>query len=774
MVKNSGSSPAYWRALPMFVGIAGVLLTLLVWFAVHQREMAVREQLLAERLAGAGEIVETHLESLANALQRMARRWEIRPQPVHAEWLADAGLYVRHDADYRALLWLDATGSARWWITRTPDGIATDRTGADVRWARPLLAACRARTAPGPFCAPGEGPGQNHLLIILPISKQNEIVGYIAGVFDLPRLLSATLHPGVLPAYTIAILDRGQPLHQRAGTEPAADLFQETALALPGLDWRLRVWPAPGELTHAPSLLSMLILASGLLMSTLLAITIRLAQMSARRSIELGRAITACAAAGETLRHSEARYRAVVEDQTELICRFTPDGALTFVNPAYGRYFGATPSALVGRNWLEFLPAEERAEVRRRFQSLTSENPIVTYQHRAVLPSGEVRWQEWTDRAIFDEHGRPVEFQSVGRDITAHRRTDEELRATERLFQQLADNVHEVFWVLDPAHKRLLYASPAFEELWGIGREQFLADPESALASVHPADRARLRDLLRDMYTARTDAEYRTLHDGVTRCLRSRTFPIHNEAGELHRIVGISEDITDRKQQEAAHLQQAERQRDTLVREVHHRIKNHLQGVMGLLRRHAQEQPELAGALEGALTQVQSIATVHGLHSRTPHRHLRLDELVRAVVRVTEEIGPLGGGIALELSDRPAVELADTEAVPVALIVNELICNAVKHAAAVNGEPRVNITLTGHDATACLHILNPCPALPPGFDFASGRGLGTGLSLVQSLLPSRGAALTFTHADGQIEAELCLQPPVIAAIVNPAPPGHEP
>ncbi|OGI38132.1 MAG: hypothetical protein A2140_09485, partial [Candidatus Muproteobacteria bacterium RBG_16_62_13] len=673
--------------------------------------------------------------------------------------------------DYRALLWLDSTGSARWWVTPTPNGFATDRTGADVRWVRPLLAACRARAAPGPFCVPGEGPAQNHLLIILPVSRSGNIIGYIAGVFDLPRVLSATLHPGVLPAYTIAVLDRGQPLHQRAGTGPAADLFRETVLALPGLDWRLRLWPAPGELTHAPSLLSVLILAFGLLMSALLAITIRLAQMSARRSIELGRAITACAAAGETLRESEARYRAVVEDQTELICRFTPDGTLTFVNPAYGRYFGATPSALVGKNWLEFLPPEERDSVRGRFQSLTPANPIITHQHRAVLSSGEVRWQEWTDRALFDERGAPVEYQSVGRDITAYRRADEELRASERLFQQLADNVHEVFWVLDPAQKCLLYASPAFEELWGIGREQFLADPESALAAVHPADRARLRAALRNLFTGRTDVEFRTIRNGRVRFLWSRTYPIHNDAGEIYRIVGIGEDITSRKQEEEERHKQAARQRDTLVREVHHRIKNHLQGVMGLLRRHAHEHPELAGALESALTQVQSIATVHGLHSRMPHRNLRLDELVRAVARVTGDIGSSPPVITLESGDAPAVELADTEAVPVALIVNELICNAVKHAAAVNGEPWVKITLTGHDATACLHILNPCSALPPGFDFASGRGLGTGLGLVQSLLPSRGAALTFTHADGQIEAELCLQPPVIAAIPNPAPPG---
>jgi len=775
MVKNSGSSLTHWRLLPMFVGIAGVLVTLLVWFAVHQREATVREQLIQVRLVSAKEIVTTRIESLANALQRMTRRWEIRAQPVHTEWLADATLYVTHYADYRALLWLDAAGSAQWWVARSASGIATDNTGADVRWILPLLAACDIRAAPGPICATAEGLARNRILIILPISKKDKIVGYVAGVFDLQRLFSAILHSGVLPAYGIAILDRGQPIYQRAKPEQtsSANLFQETSLDLPGLDWRLRIWPAPGELTHAPSLLSVLVLAMGLLMSSLLTVTTRLAQKSARRSIEFEQAAAACAAAGEALRHSEARYRAVIEDQTELICRFTPDGTLTFVNQAYGRYFDAAPSALIGKNWLEFLPPEERADVQRHLQSLTPANPINTYQHRAVLPAGEVRWQEWTDRAFFDERGKLVEFQSVGRDITAYRRADEELRATERLFQQLAESVHEVFWVLDPEQKRLLYTSPAFEELWGIGREQFLADPESALASVHPADCARLRDLLRNMYTDKTDAEFRTLRGGVTRCLRVRTFPILKDAGEIHRIIGISEDITSRKQEERTRQAQAEHQRDALVREVHHRIKNNLQGVMGLLRQHMHAHPPLTAVLEDALTQIHSIATVHGLHSRMPHRNLHLDELVRAVARVSEDIGPSPVRIALELSDHPVMELADTEAVPVALIVNELLCNALKHGATGNGKPHVRITLASDGAYACLRILNPSPGLPPEFDFASGRGLGTGLELVRSLLPSKGASLRFSHSGQLFEAELCLQPPAIAVIVDATPPEPE-
>jgi len=127
------------------------------------------------------------------------------------------------------------------------------------------------------------------------------------------------------------------------------------------------------------------------------------------------------------LRESEKRYHAIIEDQTELICRFLPDGTLTFVNRAYCRYFDKKPDELIGRSFMPLIPQEDREKVEQRFTSLSPENPVVTYEHRVILPDGEIRWQQWTDRAIFDEQGRLIEFQSVGRDITDRVRAEQEI-----------------------------------------------------------------------------------------------------------------------------------------------------------------------------------------------------------------------------------------------------------------------------------------------------------------------------------------------------------
>ncbi|HEY9597221.1 MAG TPA: EAL domain-containing protein, partial [Cyanophyceae cyanobacterium] len=138
----------------------------------------------------------------------------------------------------------------------------------------------------------------------------------------------------------------------------------------------------------------------------------------------------------EQLRQSEARYRAVVEDQTELICRFAPDGTITFVNDAYCRYLGKSRDALQGHNFLETIPAQYRETTQQHLAMLNRQKAVATRECKIVLPNGETQWQQWTDRAIFnqsadsaletDQTPQIVEFQSIGRDITERRRSEQE------------------------------------------------------------------------------------------------------------------------------------------------------------------------------------------------------------------------------------------------------------------------------------------------------------------------------------------------------------
>lgn len=132
------------------------------------------------------------------------------------------------------------------------------------------------------------------------------------------------------------------------------------------------------------------------------------------------------------LRKSEKQYRAVVENQTELICRHRPDSAFTFANEAYCQAYGKRQEELLGKSFFPFLFPKTRRQVKKIFREFTPENPDSLHIEEVLLPDGEIHWQQWSNRGIFDSKGRLIEIQSVGRDITELKKSEEALKVTER------------------------------------------------------------------------------------------------------------------------------------------------------------------------------------------------------------------------------------------------------------------------------------------------------------------------------------------------------
>lgn len=121
------------------------------------------------------------------------------------------------------------------------------------------------------------------------------------------------------------------------------------------------------------------------------------------------------------------------------------------------------------------------------------------------------------------------------------------LRERERLVRELVEHIREVFWLTTPDKESMLYISPGYEEIWGRTRRQLYQHPKSWLDAIHPEDRDRVRGALPRQARGEYDVEYRIVRpDGEVRCIRDRAFPIRDEQGQVQRIAGIAEDITDR------------------------------------------------------------------------------------------------------------------------------------------------------------------------------------------------------------------------------------
>lgn len=175
----------------------------------------------------------------------------------------------------------------------------------------------------------------------------------------------------------------------------------------------------------------------------------------------------------ETLAVSEAKYRAIVEDQIELICRFAPDGKLTFVNKAYCNYFGKKCTDLIGLDFMDLIH-DDKDFVKQSFRSITKDKPYNHYNHKVIMPDGEVRWQHWSDRAIFNEDGSVKEYQSIGFDITDQKRLEDKLRASTKKYMGILDTLQDGFFRTDKDGNLVFVSQSALEILGYHNKDEVL------------------------------------------------------------------------------------------------------------------------------------------------------------------------------------------------------------------------------------------------------------------------------------------------------------
>jgi PAS domain S-box-containing protein len=164
------------------------------------------------------------------------------------------------------------------------------------------------------------------------------------------------------------------------------------------------------------------------------------------------------------LRESEEKYRTIVEDQTEMICRWKPDGTITYANEVYCRYFGKTCNELIGQVFPHIIE-EERDMLKGHAAGLNRENPVGMMENRAVMPTGEIRWQHWTNRAILDGRENVVEFQSVGRDITDRKQAEEALHKSREELKERVKELEEFYQLAVGRELRMIELKQELEEL---------------------------------------------------------------------------------------------------------------------------------------------------------------------------------------------------------------------------------------------------------------------------------------------------------------------
>ncbi|MFZ1429699.1 MAG: PAS domain S-box protein [Geminicoccaceae bacterium] len=250
------------------------------------------------------------------------------------------------------------------------------------------------------------------------------------------------------------------------------------------------------------------------------------------------------------LMESEARFRAVVEGQSEFILRLRPDGTLTFVNDAYCRYRGLDREVLLGGfNDVYHYPPEQQATIHAAWAGLTPDFPSVTYELKKPCADGGACWEEWTDTAIFAPNGRVIEYQAIGRDVSERKRAEQALTESEARFRMIAEGVPLPIAITALDNPRVLFVNPKGREVFGVepgaqGPElvqQIWADPDLREQLAKHIAKGRMIEQREVRMRRRDGSSFDAL-------LSAR--PIHYE-GE-RAVLGVITDITDRRRMEEA------------------------------------------------------------------------------------------------------------------------------------------------------------------------------------------------------------------------------
>lgn len=361
---------------------------------------------------------------------------------------------------------------------------------------------------------------------------------------------------------------------------------------------------------------------------------------------------------------------------------------------------------------------------------------------------------------------RTAELQAMNEQLQAEiderRQAEEKLRQSEGQVRQIAENMRPVLWMYS-AEGQPIYINPAFETVWQQSRESWLANPH-CWDVIHPDDLDRVRKAFAQAAEQGYQEEYRIFHkDGSVRIIRDQAFPIRDESGQVYRIAGIAEDITEQKQAQQEKLRAIEALAEVgeLAAMIVHEIRNPLTTVwMGLNSFKRMDLPEAAQVrlalsldeadrLRNLLNEILLYAKPHTLQTEELDLNgwsQELLETIRTLSSVQQR------RVQFIPAKRPAKVLADSSKLKQVLI--NLINNACEAVAAgetvtwqIESKPnQVSIRVHNGGEPIPSDIL---PKLTKPFYTTKSSGTGLGLAIVKRIVEAHGGELRIESSQSQ-------------------------
>ncbi len=454
-----------------------------------------------------------------------------------------------------------------------------------------------------------------------------------------------------------------------------------------------------------------------------------------------------------SLRNSEYRLKIVLDHMPALIGYWNKDLINEFGNKAYTDWFGIDTNQIKGMHLREVIGEDLFALNRHYIENALSGTQQVF--ERIIKDIYGVDHHTITSYIPDVSENTVKGFFVMVTDITEIKKTELQLRRSRQLSERLLSVSIDGFNFAD-LHGHFLDANSSFCQILGYTKDEII---EMSIYDIDYLDTAEQIQRRLDKIMAAGFDRFETVHQHKDGNLIDVEVSVAY-LPDQEQFFAFTRDITLRKQSEKLRIRQLEKQRDTLVREVHHRIKNHLQGMVGLLSIYSYKNQAEKDLIQDISAKIVSIALVYGIQSKTTPGAAYLCEISQEVCNSLEFFGIERINIKQSIDINYRALLSSEYAVPIALIINELIVNAIKHNSNLS-QKEVVVELSFTENTAILTVTNSS-RIQAGFpDFEQGLGLGVGLSLVRAMLPKKGAHLTLKQQQGLVCAQITIKFPVI-------------
>ncbi|MGZ4962151.1 MAG: PAS domain-containing sensor histidine kinase, partial [Limisphaerales bacterium] len=255
------------------------------------------------------------------------------------------------------------------------------------------------------------------------------------------------------------------------------------------------------------------------------------------------------------LRESERLFRDMMSRIKLISLMLDGRGRITYCNDYLLTLTGWRREEVIGQSWLDLFIPSDIADVKGVFENLLKDLPDAWHHENEILTkAGGRRLIRWNNSVLRSASSEVIGTASIGEDITERKRAEEQLGESEERFRQMAERIDKVFWMCNKDLTQVLYVSPAYEQIWGRPCSTLYERPASFAEAAHPEDWDQLMAAIEAKKQGReTEVQYRISRpDGSVRWILARSFPVRNKAGEFYRVAGVSEDITERKEAEAA------------------------------------------------------------------------------------------------------------------------------------------------------------------------------------------------------------------------------